>query len=318
MIMDEKMMYNNGISIVVPFLNERDGIEQYCATLDEYSLKRDFEMELIFVDDGSTDGTSDIVKRFQFKNIVHVRIIRLSRNYGMHAAIRAGLARTAYEICTWMGSDLQEPLEFIEESYRLVKSGYDAVYIDKKTVGVSRTNRMFSKIYTRMMRKYAVSNYTDGGTSVIVFNSKIKNYLNENVEKNSSIMLQIMDAGFKHCTLSLDFGKRKLGKSKWSLRMKIKLFIDSFVSFSFMPIRFVSIVGVAMFIIGLMDGLFIIIRRIMGVDAPWGYPTIVSLLVLGFGITNISLGIIAEYLWRTFDASRNRPAFVIDDETIVK
>lgn len=316
--MDEKKIYDNGISIVVPFLNEKDGLGQYCVSLDEYSSEKEFKIELIFVDDGSTDGSADIVKGFNFKNIERVRVIRLSRNYGMHAAIRAGLLEASYEICTWMGSDLQEPIEFIEKSYDLIKDGYDAVYIDKKTVGVSHVNRLFSKIYTHMMKKYAVRNYTDGGTSVIVFNAKIRDYLNNNIENNSSIMLQIMDAGFKSYTLSMDFGERTIGQSKWSLTKKIKLFIDSFVAFSFMPIRLVSVVGIIMFVSGLIYWISIIIKYLCGIKTPMGYPTIASLLVLGFGITNISLGIIAEYLWRTYDAARNRPAFIVADRTLIK
>ena len=314
----EMAEFSEGISVIVPFYNESEGIIEYCKTMDEFASKAFFSIELVFVDDGSTDNTVEVLRSFLFNSIKNAKIVRLSKNFGMHAAIRAGLKLSHYDICTWMGCDLQEPLEFITEAVERINLGFDAVYVDKRTIGISRMNRFFSKVYSYMMKKFAVSNYSDGGISVIVFNSKIKEYLNSNVESNSSIMLQIIDTGYRFCTISLDFKERAFGQSKWSLRKKIKLFIDSFVSFSFMPIRLVSIIGIIMFAIGIVDGTAIVVRKIAGVSAPLGYPTIASLLVMGFGITNISLGIIAEYLWRTYDAARKRPTFIISDEIVIK
>lgn len=309
-----KEAQSSGISIVVPFLNESEGIELFCSTLDAHARILTFPVELVFVDDGSTDDTVEKLKRYRFCYIANVKVIRFSRNFGSHAAIRAGFMHASFDVCTWMGSDLQEPLEFIAESYRKIQEGYDAVYIEKKTVGVSKGNRLFSKIYSHLMQKYAVSSYASGGTSVIVINRKICDYLNANVESNSSIMLQIMDAGFRYCTLSMDFHERATGASKWTLSKKIKLFIDSFVAFSFMPIRLVSIVGVILFFVGIVIGIGAIVNKILTPLAPMGYTTLICFLALGFGITNISLGIIAEYLWRTYDAARKRPVFLISEE----
>ena len=127
-----------------------------------------------------------------------------------------------------------------------------------------------------------------------------------------------MDAGFKYYCVALDYKERIAGTSKWTLAKKIKLFIDSFVAFSFMPIRLVSIIGGGIFIVGLVIGLETIINKIFNPSVPSGYSTLVSILALGFGITNISLGIIAEYLWRAYDAARKRPVFIISDEIVVK
>lgn len=303
-----------GVSIVVPFLNEYEGINLFCEEIDSYAKQIDFPLEIIFVDDGSVDKTSEIIKKFKFNNIRKIKLIILSKNYGSHAAIRAGITVATYDICTWMGSDLQEPIEFLQLAHQKIISGDDAVYIEKKDINISKIERYFSNIYSAMMRRYAIKNYSSGGISNIVFNGKIKKFLNENIENNSSIMLQIIDAGFKSSCLSLYYKKRSAGVSKWTFSKKIKLFIDSFVAFSFMPIRLVSIIGIIMFILGVLFGFSIIINKIINPVSPvQGYSTIASLLAIGFGITNISLGIIAEYLWRAYDASRGRPAFIISD-----
>lgn len=303
---------NEGMSIIVPFLNEEDGIELFCSTLDDYAATLEFPIELVFVDDGSTDNSIEILDRYRFSNIKRAQLVKFSRNFGSHAAIRAGLQYAEYPICTWLGSDLQEPLELLPRSYELICEGYDAVYVSKKSIVVSRLTRAFSKTYSHMMKKYAVSNYSSDGVSTIVFNRKIKEFLNSNVEGNSSIMLQIIDAGFRTVNLEMDFHERSAGKSKWTFSKKMKLLIDSFVSFSFAPIRLVSIVGIIMFFIGIAIGLVTIINRIMNIDVPVGYSTLASMMALGFGITNISLGIIAEYLWRAYDAARNRPVYIVD------
>ena len=153
---------------------------------------------------------------------------------------------------------------------------------------------------------------------LVIFNRKIIDLLNNNIESNSSIMLQIMDAGFKNCTISLDYNERSAGVSKWTFSKKIKLFIDSFVAFSFMPIRMVSIIGVLIFILGLIIGVFTLVNKILNPAVPIGYSTIACILALGFGITNIALGIIAEYLWRAYDAARKRPAFIVSSVVDVK
>lgn len=303
-----------GFSIIVPFYNEEEGISLFCKTIDEYALGLPFEIQLVFVDDGSVDNSCKCLNQCKFEHIENIKLIRLAKNSGSHAAIRAGLLHADFDICAWMGVDLQEPLEFLEKSYHIIREGYDAVYVEKKTIQIGVGNRLFSKCYSYLMKKYAVKNYSSGGISNIVFNGKIKKYINNNIESNSSIMLQIMDVGFKYQTISLDFHERSVGKSKWTLKKKIKLFIDSFVSFSFMPIRLVSIFGILMFVAGISFGIYEIIYKLVNPELPVpGYITLAILISVGFGITNIGLGIIAEYLWRAYDAARRRPEFVISD-----
>ena len=125
-----------GVSVIVPFLNEEDGIRLFCETVDRYAGTLEFPVELVFVNDGSTDRTEEILGEYVFEHIEKARLVSLSKNFGSHAAIRAGLTQASHGICTWIGSDLQEPLELIPEGYQKIREGYDVVYIEKETIQV--------------------------------------------------------------------------------------------------------------------------------------------------------------------------------------
>lgn len=310
---------NNGVSVIIPFLNEEDGLKAFCEGIDDYAGTVDFPIEAVFVDDGSTDNSVDILSSFKFDNIYKCKLISFSRNFGSHAGIRAGLQNASYDICTWLAADLQDPFELIKEAYnRIVVGNIDAVYVGRSSVNIPATTKFFSHMYSALMRKYAVKNYEMGGIQTVVFGKKIKDYLNLNIESNSSIILQILNAGFKTETVYYGFNERVAGKSKWTFSKKIKLAIDSFVSFSFMPIRLVSIVGIMVFIAAIILALQIAVNKCVNPSAPVGYSTIACIMLGGVGITNISLGVIAEYLWRTYDAARNRPLFIVSDIRVLK
>ena len=263
------------ISIVVPFFNEEDCIFQYCNFIDEFSKDRAFEVEIVFVDDGSTDNTCNIITSYNFTNCQNIKLLRLSKNYGSHAAIRAGIFHASGNYTVFVGADLQEPDDMVSIMYEKIITGFDIVYIEKITIKISVAARFFSLVYSALMRRYAVKNYMSGGIGNIMFNEKIKNYLNNNIASNSSLVLQILDAGFNNATIKMDYKPRFAGTSKWTLSKKIKLFIDSFVAFSVAPIRIVSIVGIIMSIIGFFYGVYIIIHRIFISLIPIpGYATL--------------------------------------------
>jgi dolichol-phosphate mannosyltransferase len=307
------------VSVVVPFLNESDSLPLFCEFIEAKAAAAEYEMEVIFVDDGSTDDSMRIIESYEFKYCARVRIIGLSKNFGSHAATRAGISQATGEYCTSVSADLEEPEDMLDVMYGKITEGHDVIYIEKASVeNGGFVNRFASHAFSALMQKYAVKNFRRGGVNNIMFNRKIVDYLNENIETNSSLQLQIIDAGFDSVVVGMDYRERAGGSSKWTLSKKIKLFIDSFVSFSYMPIRAVSTVGVLFAAVGIVYGIYLIIARVLHPEMQQGYASIVALMLFGFGITNISLGVIAEYLWRTFDAARNRPAFIISEEIDVK
>ena len=301
------------ISIVIPFYNEEENIEYLISELKYYiSIIKNISIEIIFVDDGSTDRSFEILKE-QEHNSYYAKIIKLSRNFGSHAAVRAGISKCSGEFITFVYADLQDPLSLINKLYNKCLEGYNIVRAEREESNIGFFNRFFSIFYAKLMRKFVCKDFPLRGFDIVMINKKVVKELNKNIESNSNFVLQLLTMGFKQSSILYKKQKRKRGTSKWSKSKKIKMIIDSFVAFSYMPIRLVSMLGIVFFIIGIVWTIYIVLRAIIFNDLAQGWPMLISILLLGFGITNIGMGIIAEYLWRTLDASRNRPVFIIDE-----
>lgn len=303
------------LSIIVAFLNEKDNIERLVAELDNYLAEfNSIKPEVIYVDDGSTDGSTQILKRLTHSR-PNVKIIKLSKNFGSHAAIRAGLLHSSGEFVTFLSADLQDPLDLIEKLYAKCKEGYDIVFAFRNAIKCGIMEKFFSRLYAGLMRLFVYKDFPKKGFDVVMFNRKIREELNQNIESNSSIFLQILTLGFKQAFISYNKNARLKGKSKWPLTKKLKMVADSFVAFSYVPIRFISAIGIILSLFGFIWICYIVARAIFIKDLNPGWPSLIAILLLGFGISNISLGIIAEYLWRTLEASRKRQVFIIDEIT---
>jgi polyisoprenyl-phosphate glycosyltransferase len=300
------------ISLVIPIYNEYEGIPYLVENLGQFFGENKFlRPEVIFVNDGSKDGSVERLSEMNHKNY-KAKIISLSRNFGSHAALRAGISLASGEFVCFNYADLQDPLELILRMEEKAREGNEIIWAHRESSKVTWGEKTFSSAYAYLMKKFAFSNFPEKGFDIVMFNRKVAEQVRNNVEANSSIFLQILGMGYRQASISYKKRERKTGVSKWTLSKKIKLFIDSFVAFSYAPIRLVTIVGIAMFVVGVLWTLYIVLRTLIFHNLATGWPALVSILMIGFGITNISLGIIAEYLWRTLDASRKRPVFIID------
>jgi glycosyltransferase involved in cell wall biosynthesis len=307
------MSQSPDITIIIPFLNEEDNIERLGAELIKFTHERkEIQFEVILVNDGSTDRSIEMIRKSPFPP--QTKVISFSQNYGSHAALRAGIMHSRGKYISFLYADLQDPIENIIVMYeRAVNNDNDIVWAHRAGTQNSFFERQFSKFYSRLMQKYVNKRYPAKGFDVVLFNKKVAEAVNRNIEGNSSIFLQILNLGFRQDFVEYQKVARKAGKSKWTLAKKIKLLIDSFVAFSFAPIRMVSFIGILFFIVGILWTAYIVFRKLVFDDLSAGWPAMMSILMIGFGITNISLGIIAEYLWRTLDASRKRPVFIVDE-----
>lgn len=297
------------LSIVIPAYNEIESLPSLKQAIESYCARAKMSLQFVFVDDGSSDGTFEALSQWEMADC-QLKIVKLSRNFGSHPAMRAGIFHASADYVMVYSSDMPEPLEDATLFYEGLQNGNELVY----SVRAGYKGDLGSRIFSKLINKCIDANYPAQGILGVAFGPKIKQELNTDIESNSQIFFQIFKLGFRQKSIVATYNEREQGESKWTLTKKIQLFIDSFVMFSYMPIRIISTTGILMSLIGFVWALGIVIAKAFNiVEFAAGWPTMISIMLLGFGITNISLGIIAEYLVRTLDVARNKKTFIVDE-----
>lgn len=297
------------ISVIIPIYNEGENLPILCRRLQEFSGKSENDFQFVFVDDGSTDNSFHVLQDLSSRD-TRIKIIRFSRNFGSHAACLAGLINSKGNACAFISADLQEPPELILSLIKQWENGHEVVIGMRE--GEESSSRIFQKIYYFLVRKFALKNMPAKGTDVFLIDRKVVNAIADMREKNTSIFGLILWSGFNQIFVPYRREARQKGVSKWSMEKKIKLFIDTFVSFSYFPVRFMSFIGVMVIFSGLIYAIVIIINKLFFLKGVEGWAYLMVVLLMLSGTQLLMLGILGEYLWRNFEASRNRPAFIID------
>ncbi|WP_313016174.1 glycosyltransferase family 2 protein [Acetoanaerobium noterae] len=301
------------VSIIVPIYYNELNIPHLYEQMKEKILSRtDFEAEIVCVDDGSKDGSYKALLELREKDN-RFKVVKLSRNFGSHTAILAGFAHATGDCMTMVAADLQEPLEIIIEMYEKWKQGKKVVIAVRKDREDGFFQKLFSNTYYSLMQKYALKDMPSGGFDCFFIDKKVRDVLVSMNEKNSSIVGQVLWAGFEMDKIYYVRKKREIGESKWTLSKKIKLFIDSFMAFSYVPIRFISTLGIFISIVGFILAVFLIVNKFMFNVPVQGWTTMMITLLMLSGIQMLTLGVIGEYLWRNFDESRGRPTYIVEE-----
>lgn len=300
------------ISIIVPVYYNQDNLLPLYADLKEKVLtKLDTEYELIFVDDGSKDKSYEVMKDLA-KLDKNIKLVKLSRNFGEHSALLAGLSQCTGDCAVRKAADLQEPSEVILEMIKKYKEGNKVVLAVRADREEPITQKAFSNLYAFLMRKLALHNMPKGGFDTFLIDRQVIDVVVKMQESNTSLMSQILWAGFETATVPYVRKKREIGKSRWTLSKKIKLVYDSLLSFSYFPIKLITTAGFLSFLIAIILLIVIVYKRMTGIIDVEGYTSIIMIMLMGFGIIMLSIGILGEYLWRTYDAARNRPPYIIE------
>lgn len=301
------------LSIIIPVYYNQDTLDLLYEDLHEKVLKWLQDYEIVMVDDGSKDDSWDVMKKLQERD-ANIRLIRLSRNFGSHAAMLAGLVNSTGDCAVIKAADLQEPSEIILEMFESWKEGNNVVLAVRAGREEGIFQKAFARLYYGLVRKMALSNMPRTGFDIFLIDRKVIRVLEAMDEKNSALTLQILWSGFQTDTISYVRKKREKGKSRWTLKKKIKLVVDSIVSFSFVPIRFMTAIGSVFFLISIIWGAYVLIEKILGnINTP-GYTTLIILLLFSAGLIMFTLGLLGEYIWRTLDAARNRPTYIVEEK----
>lgn len=301
------------LSIIIPVYFNEPNIHPLYKVLEKDVLdKINFEYEIIFVDDGSKDKSIQKIKELQNKH-PHIKLVKLSRNFGSHPAILAGLSVANGDAACFISADLQDPPKIILDMLEKWEQGANSVIAVREDREESFLQKSFSNTYYRIMRKIALKNMPLGGFDCFLIDRKVINTVVKMNEKNTSLMGLILWSGYNIATIKYTRKARELGKSQWTLGKKIKYFTDSIISFSFFPLRVITVTGILFSLISFIWMLVVIFSWLFGQIPIQGYTTLILVILFSSGLILFSLGMIGEYLWRILDSSRNRPTFIIEE-----
>lgn len=300
------------LSIIVPIYMNQDNIIPFYKDFTDNIKPYIDDYEVIMVHDASPDGSWEIMKELANSDS-NVKLIKLSRNFGAIAASFTGIQYSTGDCVTVKACDLQEPPELTVNMYGMWKNGSKSVIAIREARNDPWYTTMFSNIYYWLMRKMVISDMPKGGFDTYLIDKKIAQKIVSFNDRNSPITLQILWMGFGPDKIFYERRKREIGKSSWTFSKKVKLFIDSLIGFSYMPIRLMSVTGLVFSIASVFWGIYMIIVRLLGKIPVQGYTTILVLILFSSGLIMFTLGLLGEYVWRTLDASRRRPISVVED-----
>ena len=299
------------ISIVVPVYWNSDTLEMLYEDMKAKILDKLGDYEIVFVDDGSGDNSWEIMNKIRErdKNVV---CTRLSRNFGEHAALLAGLSVCTGDCAVTKQADLQEDSTLILDMYESWKRGNKVVLAIRRSRDEGAVKKFFAGMYYRIVRKLINKDMPKGGCDCYLVDRQVIEVLEKMDEKNSSLTLQVMWLGFRSEKIYFDRKNREVGKSRWTFSKKFKLVVDSMMSFTYVPLRFMEVTGV-LFDLCAIVGMILVIHEKITVGTPiLGYASLMCVLLFSSGLILLMIGIIGEYVWRALEESRNRPPFVID------
>ena len=300
------------LSIVIPVYFNALNLPPLYADIREKILDVvDYDVEIVMVDDGSGDDSYREMLKLAMQD-ERIRLFKLSRNFGSDAAVLCGLVNSTGECAVVKAADLQEPTEMILDMVQKWEEGCNVVLAVREGREESKAQEFFADLYYGMTRRFALPNMPKKGFDVFLLDRRVIKVLGGMSEPNSALDGQLLWAGFKTGTVSYIRRERKIGKSRWTLKKKIRLVADTLFSFSTVPITCVTGLGFLSVVGSVIWALDALISKLTGKIDVTGWTMMFIFQLLSFGITMLTLGLLGAYLWRTFDASRRRPPYLIE------
>lgn len=302
------------LSVVVPALNEaanlRASYERLRDTLDGLVPG----WMLILVDDGSTDGTFALMQALASED-ARVRALRLSRNFGSHVAITAGLEMATGDAALVITADMEEPAEAIGQFLAQWRAGEEVIWGVREQRSDSLLNQATSAAFHWLFRQFGLSDYAREGVGggFFLVDRRVLQALRAMPEGNRTIIGLLTWVGFRQGFVHYTQQKQAGRVSRWTLGKKIKLAIDSFVGFSDRPIRLISLTGIVIAAASFLYATVLVLRSVMLGVAVQGWPTLMVVVLFLGGMQLVVTGVMGEYLWRGVDDARRRPLYIIAD-----
>ena len=332
---------NKLLTIIVPCYNEQEVLplfmEAINPVIEELAGKMELSTELLFIDDGSTDKTLEILKEYHTLGTAdsdehvsikpsqprnnevckNIRYISFSRNFGKEAAILAGLKNAKGDYAVLMDADLQHPPALLPQMYSELIGSYQALDSvamyrdDRKKEGFFR--RHFSSIFFRLLNKLSKLNLVNGATDFRMMNRPMINAIISMPETNRFSKGIFNWVGFNTKWLPFETGERPAGESKWSSGKLISYSFDAILAFSEVPLKICSWLGIIFCLVSFLIGIVHFIKTIIFGDPVAGFPTLYLMMLLLGGIILLFLGIMGQYLARIYLEIKQRPVYIIKE-----
>lgn len=301
------------ISLIVPCWNEEEMVSLFLSETSTAIKDIEADFEFLFIDDGSTDNTYGELKKLADQD-KRVRVLQMSRNFGSFPAVSAGMSHASGDAVICMAADLQDPPSLIPRLIKSWQEGHDIVWAAIDGRGDSFLQTFLSGLFYSTIRRIALHNMPPRGMNVGLFSRRVIDIYNALPERDSIPFFTILKLGFAQAQISYDRQARRAGSSGWSFWSRVRSAVDVVVTFSYAPVRLISTTGFLAAILGVLYALLIVVRSLLfGVDVS-GWSSLMVILLLVSGIQMVTLGFIAEYLWRQSKQVRREPRYIIMDE----
>jgi dolichol-phosphate mannosyltransferase len=299
------------LSVVVPVFENASDLEELVQRLSAVAAAvPDLDFELVFVDDGSLDGSFGVLTRLA-KTDSRVKALRLSRNFGSNAALLAGLMHARGDAVVTLAADLQDPPELIPALIEQWRAGHQVVLAARRKRGDPFFSRVFAMLFNRLFRLLVFPAFPRHGFDFMLLDRQVVDVIRDMPEKNSYLFGQVMWAGFSRQVVHYDRAARARGRSTWTFWKKVKYFVDAFTAFSYLPVRAASLLGFGLAALGFAYAGLVVALRFFGDIQPRGFSALIVVIAVTAGVQLVVTGLIGEYVWRILEETRPRPPFVI-------
>lgn len=302
------------ISIVAPVWNEADSLPEFFSRVSEVMGKSKLSWELIIVDDGSSDETSDLIEQ-RAKKDKHIRPVLFARNFGHQIAVTAGLDYSRGDAVVIIDADLQDPPEIIPELIAKWKEGFEVVYaVRKERKGESFFKRSTAKFFYRLINRITAIDIPLDTGDFRLMDRRVVDVLNQMREHHRFLRGMSAWVGFKQIGVPYDRAARFAGQTHYTLGKMLRLASTAITGFSFFPLQVATYLGFASALVSVIAIPVVIALRLAGSQAFFGQAsTLIAVLFFG-GVQLISLGILGEYIGRLYDEARGRPLYIVRKE----
>lgn len=305
------------LSVIVPCYNEEENVRDFYDELcrnEDFFREKQLGLEILYVDDGSRDQTVSEVKKLHAQD-GRVRLISFSRNFGKEAAIYAGLQKCRGDFVVLMDADLQDPPSLLPEMYSYIEQGYDSVATRRVTrKGEPVIRSFFARMFYKLMNRISRTEIVDGARDYRLMTRQVVDAILAMTEYNRFTKGIFGWVGYETKWLEYENVERRKGETKWSFWKLFLYSLEGIIAFSTVPLTIASVAGVFFCVVAFVIIIVTVVRKLMFGDPTSGWPSLVCIIMMVSGVQLFCLGIVGQYLSKTYMEVKNRPIYLVKED----